>query len=163
VLQADNQSLEKMKVVPFRRYMPTFMRTRGRHLALGTISFVLCFAAWGMISAFAPRFREIFHLTASQTALLIAVPVLLGSLARIPMGILSDRFGGRSVFTVLMVISEHSRLRMDRSSKDRHSALCRAWSSKGMGNRSWPSAWNREGKFEPAASGPPTEPGLNGN
>ena len=81
------------------------MRRSGRHLALGTVSFVLCFAAWGMISAFAPRFREIFHLTASQTALLIAVPVILGSLARIPMGIISDRFGGRSVFTSLMLVS----------------------------------------------------------
>src|SRR6266700_501246 len=74
-------------------------------LALGTVSFAVCFAAWGMISAFAPRFREAFHLTASQTALLIAVPVILGSLARIPMGMLSDRFGGRSVFTSLMVVS----------------------------------------------------------
>ncbi len=81
------------------------MRSSRRHLPLGTISFTLCFAAWGMISAFAPRFRETFHLTASQTALLIAVPVLLGSLARIPMGMLSDRFGGRPVFTVLMVVS----------------------------------------------------------
>ena len=70
------------------------MTTR-RHVALGTISFTVCFAAWGLIAAFAPRFRETFHLTASQTALLVAIPVLLGSLARIPMGILTDRFGGR--------------------------------------------------------------------
>lgn len=74
-----------------------------RHVALGTISFTVCFAAWGLISAFAPRFREILHLTASETALLVAVPVLLGSLARIPMGILTDRFGGRAVFSILMV------------------------------------------------------------
>ena len=74
-----------------------------RHVALGTISFTGCFAAWGLISAFAPRFREILHLTASETALLVAVPVLLGSLARIPMGILTDRFGGRAVFSILMV------------------------------------------------------------
>ncbi len=73
-----------------------------RHIALGTISFTVCFAAWGLIAAFAPRFRETFHLTASQTALLVAIPVLLGSLARIPMGILTDRFGGRAVFFVLM-------------------------------------------------------------
>ena len=64
-----------------------------RHLALGTISFSICFAAWGLISAFAPMFRQQFHLTASQTALLVAIPVLLGSLARIPMGMLTDRFG----------------------------------------------------------------------
>ena len=73
-----------------------------RHLALGTISFAICFASWGLISAFAPQFRQQFHLTASQTALLVAVPVLLGSLARIPMGMLTDRFGGRVTFAVLM-------------------------------------------------------------
>src|ERR1035441_4913505 len=73
-----------------------------RHVALGTISFTVCFAAWGLIGAFAPRFRDTFHLTASQTALLVAVPVLLGSLARIPMGILTDRFGGRAIFSSLM-------------------------------------------------------------
>jgi NNP family nitrate/nitrite transporter-like MFS transporter len=73
-----------------------------RHVALGTISFTVCFAAWGLISAFAPRFREIYHLTPPQTALLVAVPVLLGSLARIPMGLLTDRFGGRAIFSILM-------------------------------------------------------------
>ena len=39
--------------------------TNGRHVALGTISFAVCFAAWGLISAFAPRFRETFHLIGS--------------------------------------------------------------------------------------------------
>jgi NNP family nitrate/nitrite transporter-like MFS transporter len=76
-----------------------------RHVALGTISFIVCFAAWGLTGAFAPRFREIYHLTQSETALLAAVPVLLGSLARIPMGILTDRFGGRVMFTVLMAVA----------------------------------------------------------
>src|SRR6266700_7725484 len=73
-----------------------------RHVSLGTISFTVCFAAWGLIGAFAPRFREALGLTASETALLVAVPVLLGSLARIPMGILTDRFGGRAVFSILI-------------------------------------------------------------
>ncbi|MEO8597568.1 MAG: MFS transporter [Candidatus Solibacter sp.] len=73
-----------------------------RHLALGTISFTVCFAAWGLISAFAPRFREALHLSPSETALLVAVPVLLGSLARLPMGILADRFGARALFALLM-------------------------------------------------------------
>ena len=76
-----------------------------RQLGLGTVSFAICFAAWGLISAFAPRFREMLHLTASQTALLIAVPVLLGSLARIPMGLLTDRYKGRAVFTGLMLFA----------------------------------------------------------
>jgi NNP family nitrate/nitrite transporter-like MFS transporter len=76
-----------------------------RQLALGTISFAICFAVWGLISAFAPRFREIYHLTTSQGALLVAVPVLLGSLARLPMGLLTDRFRGRLVFTILMLFA----------------------------------------------------------
>ena len=76
-----------------------------RQLALGTISFTICFAAWGLISAFAPRFREMLHLSASQTALLIAIPVLLGSLARLPMGLLTDRYKGRAVFTALMLFA----------------------------------------------------------
>jgi NNP family nitrate/nitrite transporter-like MFS transporter len=59
-------------------------------LTLGTISFAICFAAWGLISAFAPRFREAFHLTATQTAFLVAVPVLLGALLRIVTGMLAD-------------------------------------------------------------------------
>jgi MFS transporter, NNP family, nitrate/nitrite transporter len=79
------------------------VRTLGRHLALGTISFTICFAAWGLISAFGPGFRHTFRLNASQTALLIAVPVILGALARIPMGMLTDRFGGRVVFAALML------------------------------------------------------------
>src|SRR5258706_8805447 len=73
-------------------------------LALGTLSFTLCFAAWGLISAFAPRFREAFHLTATQTALLVAAPVLLGALLRVATGMLADRFGGRAVFALLMII-----------------------------------------------------------
>jgi nitrate/nitrite transporter NarK len=75
-----------------------------KHLLLGTVSFTVCFAAWGLISAFAPHFRQQFHLSATQTAFLVAVPVLLGALARIPIGMLADRFGGRTVFTVLMFL-----------------------------------------------------------
>src|SRR5207249_2273499 len=44
------------------------------------------------------------HLSATQTALLVAIPVLLGSLARIPMGMLTDSYGGRVLFTMLMLL-----------------------------------------------------------
>src|SRR5450755_4646499 len=79
-------------------------RTGALPLALGTASFAVCFAAWGLIAAFAPRFRETLHLSATQAALLVAVPVLLGSLARLPVGMLADRFGGRLVFSSLMLL-----------------------------------------------------------
>jgi NNP family nitrate/nitrite transporter-like MFS transporter len=76
-----------------------------RPLVLATLSFALSFAAWGLVSGLAPTFAGLYRLTASQTALLVAVPVLLGSLARLPMGMLTDRFGGRPVFTALLVFS----------------------------------------------------------
>lgn len=82
--------------------MGSIQSSQRRHLLLGTISFTVCFAAWGLISAFAPAFRQSFHLSATQTAFLVAVPVLLGALARLPMGMLADRFGGRVIFAALM-------------------------------------------------------------
>ena len=75
------------------------------NLTFGTISFAVCFAIWGVVSAFAPAYRAELHLSAGSAALLVAVPVLLGSLARIPMGILTDRFGARVLFTALLIFS----------------------------------------------------------
>jgi MFS transporter, NNP family, nitrate/nitrite transporter len=72
-----------------------------RNLAFATVSMALGFAAWGLISAFAPTFRTEFHLSAQATSFLIAVPVLLGAVARLPLGMLTDRFGGRLVFPSL--------------------------------------------------------------
>lgn len=84
--------------------MTTSSSKAGLNLALATVAFAICFAAWGLMSALAPYYRELFHLDATQTALLVAVPVLLGSLARVPMGMLADRFGGRAIFAVLMFV-----------------------------------------------------------
>src|SRR6187431_1938845 len=75
-----------------------------RALVLATISFTLSFAAWGLVGGLASVFARLYDLTASETALLVAVPVLLGSLARLPMGILADRFGGRIVFALLALV-----------------------------------------------------------
>lgn len=76
-----------------------------RALALSTIAFTISFAVWGMIGALAPRFREMYHLSPVQTSLLIAIPVILGSVGRLPMGILADKFGGRIVFGSLLLYS----------------------------------------------------------
>ncbi len=75
----------------------------GRHLALATVSFAISFAAWGLVSASATTFRKRFGLTGVETGLLVAAPVLLGSIARIPIGMLADRFGARRVFSILMI------------------------------------------------------------
>ncbi|HEU5331000.1 MAG TPA: nitrate/nitrite transporter [Thermomicrobiales bacterium] len=73
-------------------------------LILATLAFALCFAVWGLISPLAPTFRELYHLNGAQVGLLLAVPVLLGSLARLPLGLLTDRYGGRLLFSALMLV-----------------------------------------------------------
>jgi nitrate/nitrite transporter NarK len=83
---------------------------------LATVSFTLSFAAWGLVGGLASVFTTLYSLTASQTALLVAVPVLLGSLARLPMGMLTDRFGGRVVFTALLGFSSLSALALPSTS-----------------------------------------------
>jgi NNP family nitrate/nitrite transporter-like MFS transporter len=81
-------------------------RGSGRWVALGlaTLAFTVCFAVWGLIAPLAPLFREQYQLSATEIGILVAVPVLLGSVARIPLGLLTDRYGGRIVFTALLLI-----------------------------------------------------------
>ena len=74
-------------------------------LALGTGAFAVCFSVFGSVSAMMPITKVRLHLTPVQTSIAIAVPVLLGSLGRIPLGILADRWGSLS----LIHISEPTR------------------------------------------------------
>lgn len=76
-----------------------------KQLLLGTGAFALCFAVFGTVSAMMPVMKRQFHLTPVQVSVALAVPVLLGSLGRIPLGLLTDRFGGRIVFSATMVLS----------------------------------------------------------
>ncbi len=75
------------------------------NLALATVAFAVAFASWSLISPLASQIQKDFKLDNTATSVLIAVPVLLGSLVRIPMGILTDRFGGRKVFTALLLFT----------------------------------------------------------
>lgn len=74
-------------------------------LVLGTGAFAVCFAVFGSLSAMMPILSRQMHLTSIQKSIAVAIPVLLGSLGRIPLGMLTDRLGGRSVFTAVMVLS----------------------------------------------------------
>jgi NNP family nitrate/nitrite transporter-like MFS transporter len=69
---------------------------------MATLSFAVGFAAWGLFAPLAPLFRQQWGLSATQVGILVAVPVILGSIARIPLGIVTDRYGGRGVFTVFL-------------------------------------------------------------
>jgi NNP family nitrate/nitrite transporter-like MFS transporter len=70
-------------------------------LGLATLGFAVNFWAWALLSPLGPRFKELLSLSASQQALLVAVPVIVGSLGRIPVGALTDRFGGRVMFPLV--------------------------------------------------------------
>lgn len=74
-------------------------------LFLVVASFIVCFALWSSIAPLAPFFKKLYNLSVLQVSVLVALPVLLGSLARIPIGILSDRFGGRRIFLWVMILS----------------------------------------------------------
>jgi MFS transporter, NNP family, nitrate/nitrite transporter len=74
-----------------------------RALALSTVAFAISFAVWGMIAPMAKTFQTALNLSEQQTWMLIATPVLLGSVIRLPMGMLADRFGGRMVFGILLL------------------------------------------------------------
>jgi NNP family nitrate/nitrite transporter-like MFS transporter len=78
-------------------------KNANRALMLSTTGFALTFTTWGLVGALAPSFREMYQLSPVQTAILIAIPVLLGSLGRLPMGILADKYGGRIVLGLLLV------------------------------------------------------------
>jgi MFS transporter, NNP family, nitrate/nitrite transporter len=70
-------------------------------LGLATVGFALNFWAWALLSPLGPRFKDGLHLSAFQQSLLVAVPVVVGSVGRIPVGALTDRFGGRVMFPLV--------------------------------------------------------------
>ncbi|HEV8484614.1 MAG TPA: MFS transporter [Blastocatellia bacterium] len=74
-------------------------------LAMATGAFAICFAVFGSVSAMMPIIRKSLGLTPMQVSMAIAIPVLLGSLGRIPLGILTDRYGGRLIFSIVMALS----------------------------------------------------------
>ena len=73
-----------------------------RQLLLGTGAFAFCFAVFGSVSAMMPIIRKELGLSPVQVSVAIAIPVLLGSVGRIPLGMLTDRFGGRMIFSIVM-------------------------------------------------------------
>ncbi len=72
-------------------------------LSFATAAFGVCFAVWALYAPLGPYFREELHISETQLALLISIPAFLGAVMRIPMGILTDMYGGRKVFSVLLL------------------------------------------------------------
>jgi len=70
-------------------------------LGMATVGFAVNFWAWALLSPLGPKFKDVLHLSPLQQALIVAVPVVVGSLGRIPVGALTDRFGGRVMFPLV--------------------------------------------------------------
>jgi NNP family nitrate/nitrite transporter-like MFS transporter len=70
-------------------------------LILATIGFAVNFWAWALLSPLGPKFKDVLHLSPFQQALVVAVPVVVGSIGRIPVGALTDRLGGRVMFPLV--------------------------------------------------------------
>jgi NNP family nitrate/nitrite transporter-like MFS transporter len=79
------------------------MSAQSRQLALATVAFTVCFYGWSLLGPLSPDLQDHLGLSDFETSAMVAVPVLLGSIMRIPLGWLTDRYGGRRVFTALMV------------------------------------------------------------
>ncbi|AVO32821.1 MFS transporter [Ottowia oryzae] len=71
-------------------------------LISSTIAFTVCFMVWMMFGVIGIPLKKELGLSATQFGLLTAMPVLTGSLVRVPLGIWTDRYGGRIVMTILM-------------------------------------------------------------
>jgi NNP family nitrate/nitrite transporter-like MFS transporter len=74
-------------------------------LAVATVGFAINFWAWALISPLGAFYTEALGLSAMQKSLLVAVPVIVGSLGRIPVGALTDRLGARTMFPIVSALT----------------------------------------------------------
>ncbi len=72
-------------------------------LIASTFAFTICFMVWMMFAVLGVPLQKILKLNETQTMILAATPVLSGSLIRVPLGIWTDKYGGRIVFFCLMI------------------------------------------------------------
>ncbi len=73
-------------------------------LTMNTLAFTVNFAIWTMFSIIGIRIKENLGLNETEFGLLVATPILTGSLIRLPLGLLTDRYGGRIVFFIQMLV-----------------------------------------------------------
>ncbi|WP_175992451.1 MFS transporter [Burkholderia vietnamiensis] len=73
-------------------------------LAASTLAFMVCFVVWMMFGVLGVQLRADLGLNSTEFGLLTSTPVLTGALMRLPLGTWTDRFGGRIVMTVLLVV-----------------------------------------------------------
>jgi MFS transporter, NNP family, nitrate/nitrite transporter len=83
----------------------TLQTGQTKNLVLALLGFTITFWAWNIIAPLGVRYSGQLGLSPTQASFLVAMPVLVGSLGRVPVGALTDRYGGRLMFTVLTMAS----------------------------------------------------------
>ena len=81
---------------------PRHTRKAWSVLIVSTLAFTVCFMVWMMFGVIGIPIKKMLNLSSTQFGLLTAMPVLTGSLVRVPLGIWTDRYGGRIVMALLM-------------------------------------------------------------
>ena len=76
-----------------------------RALLLATLALAVNFWAWNLLAPLAPTYRDLLDLSPFQISLLVSIPALVGACARIPIGALTDRFGGRIMFSLVTALT----------------------------------------------------------
>ncbi|KRE40496.1 MFS transporter [Knoellia sp. Soil729] len=74
-------------------------------LVVATLGFAICFWAWALLSPLAVTLRDELGLSSLQQSLVVATPVIVGSLGRIPVGALTDRLGARVMFPAVAALT----------------------------------------------------------
>ncbi|HJV62685.1 MAG TPA: nitrate/nitrite transporter [Albitalea sp.] len=90
-----------------KAFVPAATRSRQAIsvLIVSTLAFTVCFMVWMMFGVIGIPIKKALNLNATEFGLLTAMPVLTGSLIRVPLGIWTDRFGGRVVMATLMAVT----------------------------------------------------------
>ncbi len=76
-----------------------------RALGLATLAFTVCFAVWTIFSIIGVKIKTDLGLSDTEFGLLVATPVLTGSVSRIFLGVWTEQYGGRIVFPLQMVLT----------------------------------------------------------
>ena len=78
-----------------------------RVLVMNTLAFTVCFMCWMMNGVLITYLVDngIFRWTPAQMGWLIGIPVLTGAIFRLPLGIATDKWGGRIVYGLLLLFA----------------------------------------------------------
>ncbi len=76
---------------------------QSKALWLSTVSFTLCFAVWTIFSIIGVQIQKELGLSETEFGLLVGTPILTGSLIRLALGVWTDQYGGRPLYSALML------------------------------------------------------------